>query len=112
MLARECISVALCSAYGMAVARSFRENAKKANGPLKGPFVDYYNYHRYHEAIGNLTPADVNFGPGNTILFERERVKRQTVEFRRLMHIRIAAQPVQLICRISLLHGPDPYQLI
>ena len=54
-------------------------------------FVDYYNNHRYHEAIGNLTPADVYFGRGNTILLERERIKRQTIQHRRLMHARLAA---------------------
>jgi putative transposase len=49
-------------------------------------FVDHYNYHRYHEAIANLTPADVYFGRGKTILLERERIKRQTIENRRLIY--------------------------
>ena len=32
------------------------------------------------------TTADVYFGRGNTILVERERIKRQTIQSRRLMH--------------------------
>jgi len=51
-----------------------------------GDFVAHYNHLRYHESIANLTPADVYFGRGQTILFERERIKRQTIQNRRLLH--------------------------
>jgi putative transposase len=54
-------------------------------------FVADYNHRRYHESIGNLTPADVYFGRGQTILIERERIKRQTIANRRLMHRQQAA---------------------
>jgi len=49
-------------------------------------FVDDYNHRRYHESIGNLTPADVYFGRGSIILAERERIKRQTIASRRLQY--------------------------
>ena len=49
-------------------------------------FVADYNHRRYHESIDNLTPADVYFGRGPTILAERERIKRQTIANRRLQH--------------------------
>ena len=49
-------------------------------------FVDYYNNHRYHESIDNLTPADVYFGRGPTILAAREKIKRETIAERRLQH--------------------------
>jgi len=54
-------------------------------------FVEHYNYHRYHESLGNLTPADVYFGRDQAILQERERIKRQTIEHRRLLHRSAAA---------------------
>jgi transposase InsO family protein len=49
-------------------------------------FVDHYNHRRYHESLDNLTPADVYFGRGHTILLERERIKRKTIQQRRLQH--------------------------
>jgi transposase InsO family protein len=49
-------------------------------------FVDDYNNRRHHESIDNLTPADVYFGRGPTILAQRERIKRQTIAHRRLQH--------------------------
>ena len=42
-------------------------------------FVDHYNNYRYHESLSNLTPADVYFGRAQTILLERERIKRATI---------------------------------
>jgi transposase InsO family protein len=54
-------------------------------------FVADYNYRRYHESIDNLTPADVYFGHGQTILLNRERIKRTTIMQRRLQHQKQAA---------------------
>src|SRR5262249_26864449 len=50
-----------------------------------------YDPRRYHKSIDNLTPADVYFGRGQTILLQRERIKRQTIARRRLQHQRQAA---------------------
>ena len=54
-------------------------------------FVEHYNHQRYHESLRNLTPADVYFGRGQTILLERERIKRKTIQQRRLIHQQHAA---------------------
>ena len=54
-------------------------------------FVDHYNHRRYHEGLKNLTPADVYFGRDEAILKQRERIKRKTIENRRLLHCKSAA---------------------
>lgn len=54
-------------------------------------FVTYYNHQRYHESLSNVTPADVYFGRCQAILLERERIKRKTIEQRRLQHRKAAA---------------------
>jgi putative transposase len=54
-----------------------------------GMFVDHYNHQRYHESLNNVTPADVYFGRDKAIL--RERIKRKTLETRRLHHRQRAA---------------------
>jgi len=63
-------------------------------GDLEGQieaFVEHYNHQRYHESLDNVTPADAYFGRAQTILKQRERIKRQTIEHRRLQHRKLAA---------------------
>ena len=56
-----------------------------------GAFVEHYNHRRYHESLGNLTPADVYFGRDKAIIKRRKSIKKQTIEKRRLAHQRHAA---------------------
>jgi len=46
-------------------------------------FVDYYNFRRYHKALGNVTPADVLYGRRGKILQHRKEVQSQTINRRR-----------------------------
>lgn len=48
-----------------------------------GVFVDYYNNHRYHEALNNVTPADVYYGRDREVLTKREQIKKKTMLLRR-----------------------------
>ncbi len=48
-----------------------------------GEFVVYYNKHRYHEALDNLTPEDVYFGREEKIKTRREKIKEATLRHRR-----------------------------
>ena len=54
-------------------------------------FVEHYNHQRYHESLGNVTPADAYFGRDKAIHAERKRIKRLTIENRRLQHRNLAA---------------------
>ena len=55
------------------------------------PYHHYYNLRRYHESLNNLTPANVYFGRGQTILTRRENIKLKTIELRRRLHHASAA---------------------
>lgn len=46
-------------------------------------FVEYYNYRRYHEGLGNVTPYDVYTGRYLEIIRRRKEVKSRTLESRR-----------------------------
>ena len=46
-------------------------------------FVDYYNYRRYHKALGDVTPADALYGRREEILQRRKEVRIQTINRRK-----------------------------
>lgn len=52
-------------------------------------FVHHYNQQRYHEALHNLTPADVFFGRRVEVITQREVIKRQTLALRRAEYTRM-----------------------
>ena len=45
-----------------------------------GGFVDHYNNHRYHEALSNVTPANVYFGRHHAVLSTRVEIKQRTLQ--------------------------------
>ncbi|CDO37961.1 Integrase core domain-containing protein [Novosphingobium mathurense] len=54
-------------------------------------FIEHYNHQRYHESLGNVTPADAYFSRDRQILAQRAAIKKQTIEHRRLQHRKLAA---------------------
>ncbi len=57
-------------------------------------FVDYYNHHRYHESLDNLTPADVFSGRREEILRQRQAIKQHTLMQRRQIYLSGSLQTV------------------
>ena len=66
-------------------------------------FVSYYNYRRYHKALGNVTPSDVLRGRREEILQRRREVQAQTIERRRQhnMALRELATPQNSPCSLG-----------
>ncbi len=60
-------------------------------------FVSYYNYRRYHKALGNVTPADVLHGRREQILQRRKEVQTRTFQRRKLynQHVRELAKSTE-----------------
>ena len=46
-------------------------------------FVEYYNYRRYHEGLGDVTPYDVYTGRHLEIILKRKEAKSRTLTTRR-----------------------------
>lgn len=56
-----------------------------------GAFIGHYNHQRYHESIGNVTPANAYFGRATAIIERRKQIKELTIKTRRLNHQRQAS---------------------
>ena len=50
-----------------------------------GEWVEHYNHVRYHEALKNVTPADMYYGRQQHILTRREQLKRDTIARRKVL---------------------------
>jgi len=58
------------------------EMPSKLRKAIQG-FVEYYNYHRYHEGLGNVAPDDVYTGRHVKIIERRKEAKKRTLHERR-----------------------------
>jgi transposase InsO family protein len=46
-------------------------------------FIEYYNYRRYHEGLGDVTPYDVYTGRHLEVIQRRKEAKNRTLQARR-----------------------------
>jgi putative transposase len=73
-------------------------------------FVEYYNHQRYHEGVGNVTPADVYYGRRDAVLAQRKEVQERTIRLRREYH-RMATERAASSAHESMAIGPDKSEL-
>jgi transposase InsO family protein len=72
--------------YQQSLKRELNQLPYELPGQLEraiASFVEYYNYRRYHKALGNVTPSDVLYGRRKEILERRKEVQIQTFNRRR-----------------------------
>ncbi|HUV44957.1 MAG TPA: DDE-type integrase/transposase/recombinase [Dehalococcoidales bacterium] len=72
--------------YHQSIKREVNQVPYELPGQLEraiADFVEYYNFHRYHKALGNVTPTDVLQGRREQILQRRKEVQIQTSNRRR-----------------------------
>jgi putative transposase len=48
-----------------------------------GAFIEYYNYRRYHEGLGDVTPYDAYIGRHLELIQRRKEVKSRTLQIRK-----------------------------
>lgn len=73
-------------------------------------FVDYYNHRRYHEGVGDVTPADVYYGRRDAILTRRKEVKQRTIRLRKEYH-RTVTERAASSPEMSVAIGPEKSEL-
>jgi len=64
--------------YHQSIKREVNQVLHEFPGQLEmaiADFVDYYNYRRYHKALGNVMPADVLYDRREEILKRRKEVQ-------------------------------------
>ncbi len=79
-------SAATTARYHQTLKRSVTQLPYEVPGDLEtaiGDFVSYYNFRRYHKALGDVTPADVLAGKREEILERRKELKARTIARRR-----------------------------
>ena len=69
--------------YHQTLKRDVNQLPYEMPSDLETAFVSYYNYRRYHKALGNVTPSDVLKGRRQDILLRRKEGQAQTIERRR-----------------------------
>jgi len=72
--------------YHRSIKREVNQVPYELPGQLEraiADFVDYYNYRRYHKALGNVAPADVLYDRREQILQRRKEVQILTIHRRR-----------------------------
>jgi len=72
--------------YHQSIKREVNQVPYELPGQLEraiADFVEYYNFRRYHKALGNVTPADVLQGRRDEILQRRKEVQILTTNRRR-----------------------------
>ena len=73
--------------YHRSMKEKVKQNVYDAPEKLKaevGKYISYHNKHRYHEALGNVTPDDVWYGRRDLILKQRSKLKIETLANRKI----------------------------
>ncbi len=75
-------------------------------------FIEYYNYRRYHEGLGNVIPHDIYAGRHLEIIQGRKEVKSKTLEARRNYNRTIREQDSGLQSKVSINSEASPVPLL